>query len=104
MTQDEAASSLLAFIFSGAIGDPKGKGVGYALIEETPTTFSWSTALEDIDGPPTPLSRYLVRIHRRSREISAPEPIALSEAELSEAILQATGHRLASWTRFIDGA
>lgn len=51
MTKDEAASALLAYVFSGALGSAKGKGVGYALIETTPTTFSWSAGLEDMDGP-----------------------------------------------------
>jgi hypothetical protein len=104
MTQDEAVSALLTYIFSGAIGSPKGKGVCYALIEATPTTFSWSAALEDIDEPATPIFRYLVKIDRRSKEISPPEPIVLSETELAEAILAATGQHLASSTRFTDGA
>ena len=50
MTQEEAASALLAYVFSGAIGSPKEKGVGYALMRTTPAAFSWSAALEDIDG------------------------------------------------------
>ena len=104
MTQDEAVSALLAYIFSGAIGSPKGKGVGYALIEATPTTFSWSAALEDIDARAAPILRYLVKIDRRSKEISPPEPIVLSETELAEAILVATGQHLTSSTRFTDGA
>ncbi|KAF2462524.1 uncharacterized protein BDR25DRAFT_198328, partial [Lindgomyces ingoldianus] len=91
-------------IFSGAIGSPKGKGVGYALIKATPTSFSWSAALEDIEEPATPILRYLVKIDRRSKEISPPEPIVLSETELAEAILAATGQHLASSTRFTDGA
>ena len=62
MTQDEAASALLAFVFSGALGSPNGKGVGYALIETTPTSFSWSAALEDYDGPAVPVDRHLVKI------------------------------------------
>ncbi|KAF1961701.1 hypothetical protein CC80DRAFT_522437 [Byssothecium circinans] len=93
-----------AYIFSGAIGSPKGKGVGYALIKATPTTFSWSAALEDIDESATPILRYLVKIDRRSKEISLPEPIELSETELADAILVATGQHLASSTRFTDGA
>ena len=104
MTQDEAVLALLAYIFSGAIGPPKGKGVGYALIKATPTTFSWSAALEDIDEPTTPIIRYLVKIDRRSKEILPPEPIILSETELAEAILAATRQHLASSTRFSDGA
>lgn len=104
MTQNEAVSALLAYMFSGAVGSPKGKGVGYALIEATPTTFSWSAALEDIDGPATPIPRYLVKVDRRSKEILPPEPIVLSETELAEAVLAATGQHLASSTRFTDGA
>ncbi|KAJ8125628.1 hypothetical protein O1611_g8010 [Lasiodiplodia mahajangana] len=104
MTQDEAVSALLAYVFSGAIGPPKGKGVGYALVEATPTTFSWSAALEDIDGPPTPIDRYVINIDRQSREIHPPKPIVISETELAEAIFAATGHHLASSTRFTDGA
>ncbi|KAI0867770.1 hypothetical protein GGS24DRAFT_514640 [Hypoxylon argillaceum] len=104
VTQDEAASALLAYIFSGAIGSSKGKGVGYALIKEDHNTFSWSAALEDIDAPPAPISRYLIKIDRQSKEISPPEPIVLSDIELADAILAATGQHLASSTRFTDGA
>ncbi|KAL7620888.1 hypothetical protein AAE478_008198 [Parahypoxylon ruwenzoriense] len=104
MTQDEAVSALLAYVFSGAIGSPKGKGVGYALIEATPTTFSWSAALEDIDGPASPIDRYLIKINRQSKEIYHPNPIVLSEMELTDAIFAATGHHLASSIRFTDGA
>lgn len=95
-TQDEAVSSLLAYVFSGAIGPPEGKGVGYSLIEATPTAFSWLASLEYYDGPPEPVDRYLIKIDRRSREICSPEPIVLSETELAEAIFAATGHHLAS--------
>lgn len=44
-TREEALPALLAYVFSVAIGSPKGKGVGYALMKTTPTTFSWSAAL-----------------------------------------------------------
>ena len=104
MTKDQAVSRLLAYVFSGAIGPTNGKGVGYALIKETSTVFSWSASLEDIDGPATPVDRYLIKIDRRSKEISPPEPIALSKIELTEAIYSATGQHLASSTRFTDGA
>ncbi|KAI9708790.1 MAG: hypothetical protein M1820_003745 [Bogoriella megaspora] len=105
MTQDEAASALVAYIFSGAIGPSKGKGVCYALIQATATTFSWSAALEDADddAPAGPIDRYLINIDRRSKEVSAPKPIVLSETELTEAILAATGQHLTSSTRFTDG-
>ncbi|KAK3337700.1 hypothetical protein B0T19DRAFT_348920 [Cercophora scortea] len=103
LTQDEAVSALLAFVFGGAIGSSNGKGVGYALIEETHTTFSWSAALKDFDGPPGPISRYLIKIDRRSKEISPPKLIEIPETELAEAVLSATGQHLASSTRFTDG-
>ncbi|KAJ5630165.1 Aminoglycoside phosphotransferase [Penicillium herquei] len=104
MTQDEAASKLLAFMFSGALGPSKGKGVGYALIEATSSMFSWSAALEDLDRPDTPIDRYLIKVDRRSRLILPPELIIIPEPELAEAFLSATGQHLASSTRFTDGA
>ena len=104
MTQDEAASALLAFVFGGAIGSPKGKGVAYALVEGTHTTFSWTAALEDFDGPPTPIERFLIKIDRRSKEISPTTLIEISESDLSDALLEATSQHLASWERFTDGA
>ncbi|KAK4038308.1 hypothetical protein C8A01DRAFT_17583 [Parachaetomium inaequale] len=103
-TQDEGVAALLAFVYSGAIGSPKGKGVGYALAEATATNFTWVAALEGIDGPPVPIDRYRISFNRRTREILPPQPVVLSEQELAEAIQAATGHHLASSTRFTDGA
>ncbi|KAF2273784.1 uncharacterized protein EI97DRAFT_495741 [Westerdykella ornata] len=57
----------------------------------------------DIDGPTMPIARYMIKTNRRSREISSPEPLVLSESELEEAILAATGQSVASSTRFTDG-
>ncbi|KAF5137346.1 hypothetical protein E5D57_001124 [Metarhizium anisopliae] len=45
LTQEQAVSELLAFIFSGAIGSAKGKAVGYSLVAAKPTEFSWWVAL-----------------------------------------------------------
>ncbi|EXU97994.1 aminoglycoside 3'-phosphotransferase/choline kinase domain protein [Metarhizium robertsii] len=104
LTQEQAVSELLAFVFSGAIGSAKGKAVGYSLVAAKPTEFSWWVALEDIDGPDVPLDRYCVKLDRRSRQISPPEPVVLSKEELSDAILSATGQHLASSARFTDGA
>ncbi|KAK4144547.1 uncharacterized protein C8A04DRAFT_36543 [Dichotomopilus funicola] len=103
-TQDEGVSALLAFVFSGAIGSPEGKGVSYALAEATATSFSWVAALEDMDGPPVPIDRYLITFNRLHREILAPKPIVLSNRELADAVLAATGQHLASSARFTDGA
>ncbi|PTD12893.1 hypothetical protein FCULG_00002891 [Fusarium culmorum] len=104
LTQDEAASAIVSFAFSGALGSPAGKGVGYALMGTTPDYFIWSAALEELEGPPVPIDRYLIKIDRRSKEISPPTPIVLSEQGLSEAIQSATGQHLSSWERLTDGA
>ncbi|KAL9609306.1 MAG: hypothetical protein Q9167_005910 [Letrouitia subvulpina] len=103
MTQDEAVSTLLAYMFSGAIGSSEGKGVGYALVEATSTNFAWWASLEDFDGPAMPIDRYRITIDRRSKKLSPPKPITLSQTELTEAVLAATGQHLASSTRFTDG-
>ncbi|MCJ1387069.1 hypothetical protein MMC17_010198, partial [Xylographa soralifera] len=104
MTQDEAASALVTYIFSGVIGSPKGKGVSYSLLEATDSTFSWIAALEEEDSMGQPIDRYRVDIDRLSRKIQRPMPISLPEAELQEAILAATGHHLKAFSRFTDGA
>ncbi|KAL9030183.1 MAG: hypothetical protein Q9196_001667 [Gyalolechia fulgens] len=104
MMQDAAASTLLAYAFTGGLGEPEGRGVSYALIGATPSTFTWSAALEEFDGPPKPIHRYRVEIDRRSKEVLPPQPIMLPDSELAEVILAATGQRVASSTRFTDGA
>lgn len=104
MTHDEAVSALLAYVFSGAIGSTQGKGVGVSLMKTTSTTFTWSAALEDLEGSSKPIDRYLVKIDRRSKEILSHDLIMLSETELAGAIFSATGQHLISSTRFTDGA
>ena len=91
-------------MFSGTIGSLEGKGVSYALAEAPATFFSWVVALEDMDGPPVPIDRYLITFNRLSREILAPRAIVLSNGELADAVLAATGQHLASSARFTDGA
>ena len=104
MSQDEAISALVAFIFSGVIGSPKGKGVSYSLLRATDSAFSWIAALEEEGNTGQPIDRYLVDINRVSRKIQPPIPIALSKVELEEAVLTATGHHLKASSRFADGA
>ncbi|KAL6919058.1 hypothetical protein FSST1_003084 [Fusarium sambucinum] len=104
LTQDEAATAIVSFALSGALGTSKGKAVGYSLMKATPDYFTWSATLEEFDGPPVPLDRYLIKIDRRSKDISPPVPIVISEEDLSEAIYSATGQHLSSWERFTDGA
>ena len=72
LTQDEAASILLAYAFAGGIGEAKGKSVLYSPIGATPSIFVWSATLEDFDGPPKPVDRYRVEIDRRSKEVLLP--------------------------------
>ncbi|KAG8530623.1 uncharacterized protein KY384_004661 [Bacidia gigantensis] len=104
MTQDDAAAAILAYAFSGAIGPVDGKGVNYALLNTISTAFTWSISLEDFDADPMPIDRYLVKIDRRTKEISPPKPITLSEAELKEVILAATKRHTSSSSRFTDGS
>lgn len=104
MTQDEAAAALVTYIFSGAIGSAKGMGVAYSLLEATDTTFSWIAALEAEESEGEPIDRYRVDIDRESRRIQSPTPIALSEVEIRDAVLVATGNHVKSFSRFTDGA
>ncbi len=104
MTHDESASTVLALAFSGVIGPVEGKGVGYSLIDASGSIFSWSVALENIDGPPVPIDRYMVKVDRHTKAVISTEPIVLTEAQLAEAILSATGQTMASAARFTDGA
>ncbi|KAK4070550.1 hypothetical protein Trihar35433_5017 [Trichoderma harzianum] len=105
LTQDEGVEALLAYVYSGsAIGPVRDKGVGYSLLKTSLTSFSWSVALEDFERPDTPVDRYLINIDRRTEKISTPKPIVLSENELADTILSATGQHLASWARITDGS
>lgn len=104
MSQDEAASALVSYIFSGVIGSAKGKGVAYSLLEATNTTFSWIAALEAEENEGEPIDRYHVRIERESRKIQRPTLISLSEREIKDAIFEATGNHVKSFSRFTDGA
>ncbi|KAI4136582.1 MAG: hypothetical protein LQ341_005542, partial [Variospora aurantia] len=104
LTQDAAVSILLAYCFGGGIGASQGKAVTYSLSSATPSVFSWWATLQDSDGPPMPVDRYLIEIDRRSREVSHPKQVQIPETELAEAILAATGQRLASSSRFTDGS
>lgn len=104
ISQDEAASALVKYIFSGAIGSPKGKGVSYSLLKATDSVFSWIAALEEEDSTGQPIDRYRVDIDKVSRKVQTPTPVKLSEAELEEVVLAATGHHLKASSRFTDGA
>jgi len=104
MTRNEAATALVTYIFSGVIGSPAGKGGSYSLLEATETTFSWIAALEEEESTGQPVDRYRIDIDRISREIQSPILISISEPNLSEVILSATGHQLKTFSRFMDGA
>ncbi|CAH0046453.1 unnamed protein product [Clonostachys solani] len=104
MTEDEALSALMSYVFSGGLGAPTGKDAGYSLIEATPTSFSWSVALDGGDEASAHADRYRINIDRQSGQITSPGPIAISETEQAQVIALATGQTLTSSTRFLDGA
>jgi hypothetical protein len=64
MDQHEAAAVILEYVYTGALGSTDGKGVGYALMHTTGSIFTYSVALETIDGPPCPVDRYQIEIER----------------------------------------
>ena len=103
MDQYEAGDILLKYVYSGALGSTSGKGVGYALMHTTDSTFTYSVALELIDGPQCPLDRYQIEIDRQSGELSAPKKIEILDEDMQEAVSAATGETVASSCRFTDG-
>jgi len=102
ITLDEATSLLLSHAFSGAIGPTAGKGVTYSLMAEDTQFFTFSVALEGDDAG-KPIDRYRVVIDRSSGRIRAAELIMLTECQLADAVLSATSHHLATFSRFTDG-
>jgi len=105
MSYEGAAALTVKYLYSGVLGDPKGKDVGYSFIEETEDSFSFVfiAGLED-DTQQTPVDRYRIVVDRRYGIIEKPELISLSDLELARAILIATGLQMAEATRFPDGA
>ena len=103
ITLDKATSLLLSHAFSGAIGPTAGKGVIYSLMAQDAQIFTFSVALEGDDDPSKPIDRYRVVVDRSSGGIRAAELIVLTECQLAEAVLNATGHHLATFSRFTDG-
>lgn len=103
MDQYEAADALLKYVYSGILGSTKGMGVGYALMHTTDSTFTYSAALEPIAGPPCSLDRYQIEIDRRTRKLSAPKKIEISDEDMQKAVLAAIGETVACSYRFTDG-
>lgn len=103
MTRDEATSLLLKCMFDGLVGKPSGKCVTYSLLEEKDSRFSFVAALEEPDWDlEVPVDRHRVDIDRLSHQVTVA-PLRLSEGELKEAILLATGEHLRSYARHADG-
>jgi len=65
--------------------------------------FTFSVALEGDDDTGKPIDRYRVVVNRSSGGIRAAELIMLTECQLADAVLNATGHHLATFSRFTDG-
>ena len=104
ITLDDAISILLKLMFSGVVGPTTGKAVGYALMDETVDYFVFVAGLEDSEESEEPIHRYRIAVDRESGEVDPPEFVSLSETALADAILLATGHRVARSERFTDGA
>jgi len=99
ITLDKATLLLLSHAFSGAIGPTAGKGVTYSLMAEDAQLFTFSVALEGDDDTGKPIDRYRVVVNRSSGGIRAAELIMLTECQLADAVLNATGHHLATFSR-----
>lgn len=106
MDHEEAVTVLLAYMFSGAVGHAEGKCVSYSHLSTTPATSTWIAALEDEDSDVEgiPINRFRLDINRHSRAVVAHKLIALSDSDLADCILIATGHRLESAARSADGS
>lgn len=104
MDDFQAGNAILKYVFGGALGTSKGKGVHYALMRTTDTTFTYSTGLEPYEDTPDPIDRYQIEIDRRTGELSAPMKIVITDEEMRVAILAATGDTVASSSRFTDGS
>jgi len=104
MTREEASSAVLAFAFSGAIGSANGKGVTYSHLATDPTTTKWIAGLQDFERMDQPVDRYLVSIDRASKKVMSHTPIIISQSDLEDCVLAATGHHLRSFARSADGA
>ena len=103
MDQYQAADALLKYVYSGILGPTKGKAVGYALMRTTDSIFTFSATLEPLDVLPDFLDRYQIEVDRQSGELSAPKRIEITEEDMQEAVLAATGETVASSSRFTDG-
>lgn len=103
MSQQDAANALVKYVYSGVLGDTIGKGVSYALISATDETFAYLAALEAESDPPSPVTRYQVGVNRQTGELSTPKLIEITDNEMHQAILAATGEKLSSCRRFVDG-
>jgi hypothetical protein len=105
ITRDNATSILLSKIFPLLGESPKGKDLMYSFLEENEKFFSFIAAVHVIhDLGEKPVDRYRVNIDCVSGDVQPPVLISLSMLEIENAILQGTGHHLAKYARFNDGA
>jgi len=104
ITLEQGISTLLSYMFSGTLGPTEGKGVSYSVLSESENYFSFIAALEDKEKTAKPIHRYHVTIDRISGNVQPPQLISLSTIDLADVIVKATGHHLATSTRFTDGA
>lgn len=102
----EATAKVISFIFSGAIGDSANKIASYSVTKTEDDRISFIASLENEERGDEHIDRYMVNVNRFTGDLSAPQLISLSTAEISEAISQATHglHHLATATRFTDAS
>ena len=105
LTRDEATSILLSKIFPLLGESHEGKGLIYSFLEENSRYFSFAAAVQGIhELYHKPANRYRVDIDCVSGAVRPPVLISLSGVEIAESVLQATGHHVAKYERFKDGA
>jgi hypothetical protein len=104
ITLDDAISILLTLMFSGALGPTEGKAVGYSLMQENENSFVFIAGLEDKEETEQPIHRYRVVVSCESGKVEPPKLISLSNPDIANAILCATGHHVAKSERYTDGA
>lgn len=103
LDQFQAGEALLKYVYSGVIGDTTGRVVGYALMQTTDSTFSFSAALEPLVEEPQFLDRYQISIDRETGEPSTPTKIEVTDEEIQRAVLAATGQQVARSYICTDG-
>jgi hypothetical protein len=109
MDVGRATKQLIAFVFGGGLGrvNPAGKLLSCSFLPNYSegTSFVFIAAWEEEDSPSVvPIQRYRINIDKTSGKVASCELIALTSEEIHRLILDATGQRVSTYSRFTDGA